>query len=507
MRFRVIFDSTFQLMTLLDSGGVVLEANETALRFLGLGRGEVVGRPLADLPCWPDEATRNELREAIAGAGGSAPERGDPDAGHRRGEMVVRGADGRLSPVEVSLRPVRDEEGRIAWLVAEGHDLTGLKAAEAKLREAQKMEALGQLTGGVAHDFNNLLMVVLGNLGLLRKRVPADPRILRLLDGAQQGAERGAALTSRMLAFARRQELRPTAVDLAALVRGVTPLLERSAGPTTRIEARLPEGLPPALVDANQLELALLNLVVNARDAMPEGGTIEITAGLAEAPSPEAPAGLLPGRYLCLSLRDTGAGMDAATLARAAEPFYTTKGVGRGSGLGLSMVQGLAQQSGGGLRLISLPGRGTTAAIWLPRADTEAASAEAPAVAAGGTRPPARRILVVDDDPLVAAGTAMMLEDLGHWALTAHSAEEALRLLANDPGIDFLLTDHAMPGKTGLELAEHLRRERPALPVALATGFAELPAAATDWLPRLNKPYRQDELDALLRRAAPIGVN
>jgi PAS domain S-box-containing protein len=357
-RFRVIFDSAFQLMALLEPDGVVLEANETALHFMGLRRAEVVGRRLADLPSWPDDGAR--LTEALAAAAAGTAQ---------RQEMVVRAADGRLAPVDVSLRPVRDAEGRISWIVAEGHDLAELKAAEARLREAQKMEVLGQLTGGVAHDFNNLLMVVLGNLGLLRKRLPPDPQIARLLDGAQQGAERGAALTQRMLAFARRQELRPAAVDLARLVRGLVPLLERSAGPTVRIDARLPEALPPALVDANQLELALLNLVINARDAMPGGGVVEVTVATAEAPGAAAPPGLLPGRYLRLALRDGGQGMDAQTLSRATEPFFTTKGVGQGSGLGLSMVQGLAQQSGGELRLTSRPGEGTTAEIWLPRAE------------------------------------------------------------------------------------------------------------------------------------------
>ena len=491
-RFRVIFDSTFQLMALLDREGRMLEMNETSLRFLGLDRARSIGVRIEDLPCWPDQATRAALAAAVAEAGAGRP---------RRGEMVVRGADGGLAPVEVSLRPVAGPEGGIAWLVAEGHDLTELKAAEARLREAQKMEALGQLTGGVAHDFNNLLMVVLGNLGLLRKRLPPDPHLLRLVDGAQQGAERGAALTSRMLAFARRQELRPAPVDLARLVQGMVPLLDRSVGPTVQVETHLPADLPPALVDANQLELALLNLAVNARDAMPQGGCVTISAGLAEVPSAGAPPGLAPGAYLRLTLADSGEGMDAPTLARATEPFFTTKGVGRGSGLGLSMVQGLAQQSGGGLALESHPGMGTTAVIWLPRAPRDTAPAPPPPPPPPSRAASPRRVLVVDDDPLVAAGTAMMLEDLGHHALVAHSGREALAMLAEPDGADIVLTDHAMPGMTGLELAETLRREHPGLPVVVATGYADTATAA--WLPRLAKPYRQEELEAMLRRVAP----
>ncbi len=491
-RFRAIFDSAFQLMVLLDSGGRLVEANGTALAFLGLTRAEALGRHAADLPCWPEEATRDRLASAVADAGRGIP---------RREEMAARAGDGRLAPLDLSFRPIRDAEGGTRWIVTEGHDLTELKLAEARLREAHKMEALGQLTGGVAHDFNNLLMVVLGNLGLLRKRLPQEPRLMRLLDGAQQGAERGAALTARMLAFARRQELRPEPVALAELVRGLSALLERSAGPRVRLVLDLPEQLPPALVDANQLELALLNLVVNARDAMPDGGTVTISVAERIVPSPSAPQGLLPGHYLLLTVRDAGMGMDPATLARATEPFFTTKGVGRGSGLGLSMVQGLAQQSGGGLKLESRPGQGTVATIWLPRAEaSKAAPTPSTPPAEQSPRPAPRRVLVVDDDPLVATGTAMMLEDLGHSTVIAQGAEEALARLAQDPHLQLVLTDHAMPGMTGLELAERLRRERPDLPVVLATGHAEASTIAVPWLPRLGKPYRQEELDALVRR-------
>jgi PAS domain S-box-containing protein len=498
MRFRAIFDGSHQFMGLLDPEGTVLEANEAALAFGGLTREAVLGRKLWEAGWWPTAEARAKLRGAIAAAA-----RGE----RQRYEAVLLGAGERRAAFDFSLTPIHDEAGRVVLLVPEGHDLTELKAAEEKLRESSKMDTLGQLTGGVAHDFNNLLMVVLGNLGLLRGALPAgDARAQRLLDGALAGAERGAALTQRLLAFARRQELRPAPVDVAQLMRGMLGLLERSVGPGVRLTLEVPPGLPPALADANQLELALLNLALNARDAMPGGGALTLSAGVAMAPGrgggPVPPPGLAPGVYLRLVVRDGGAGMDAATLARATEPFFTTKGPGRGSGLGLSMVQGLAQQSGGGLVLGSALGQGTEAAIWLPRAVAEpgAASAEGggPAGLTRTERP--MRVLVVDDDAMVVAGTAMLLEDLGHQAVLAASGAEALRLLATDPRIDLVLTDFAMPEMNGLDLAERLRAERPGLPVVLATGYAALPATAGAWLPRLNKPYGQAELAAMVAR-------
>ncbi len=489
-RFRAIFNSTMQFIGLMAPDGTLLEANDAALAFGGVTRADVLGRKVWETRWFEmGPAAQDRVRAAVAAAAAGTPQ---------RYEEVVRGAD-RLAAIDFSIRPLRDTEGRITLLVPEGHDLTELKAAEARLREAQKMETLGQLTGGVAHDFNNLLMAVLGNLALLKKRLPEDPRLARLVDGALQGAERGAALTQRLLAFARRQELRPAAVDLAQLVRGMQGLLERSVGPGVRIDPHLPEGLPAALVDANQLELALLNLAVNARDAMPAGGTLSLTLAAVQSPAPGAPPGLAPGAYLRLGVQDSGAGMDAETLARAVEPFFTTKGPGRGSGLGLSMVQGLAQQSGGGLALTSAPGAGTLAEIWLPRAG-QAAATLAPPPRADLPRSEPRRVLVVDDDPLVAAGTALMLEDLGHAAQIARSAEEAIDLLGRDAAIDLVLTDYAMPGMNGLDLAGRLRRDHPALKVVLATGYAELPASETTWLPRINKPYGQQDLASLVAK-------
>jgi signal transduction histidine kinase/CheY-like chemotaxis protein len=365
--------------------------------------------------------------------------------------------------------------------------------AEADLVQAQKMEAIGQLTGGVAHDFNNLLAVVLGNLDLLRRRLPDDPRAKRLVENAIEGAERGASLTQRMLAFARRQELKPGAIAIPALVQGMSDLLRRSLGPTVKIVTRFATGLPPAHVDGHQLELAILNLAVNARDAMPNGGTLTVGAEEVEA---QADGPLAAGTYIRLFVQDTGEGMDEATLARATEPFFTTKGVGKGTGLGLSLVHGIAAQSGGRFVLKSRPGEGTTAEIWLPVIRGMVAAAPVPAAPAERRSAHLRSLLVlaVDDDGLVLWNTVAMLEDLGHEVLPAQSAKEALRILEREPGVELVITDHAMPEMTGLDLAMELRRRRPDVPVILSSGYAELGEAADPTLPRLQKPYSQDAL-------------
>ncbi|MBK1658531.1 response regulator [Paracraurococcus ruber] len=375
---------------------------------------------------------------------------------------------------------------------------------EEQLRQSQKVEAIGQLTGGVAHDFNNLLMAVLGNLALLRKRLPPeDARALRLVEGAMMGAQRGAALTQRLLAFARRQELRPEPVDLRLLVDSMGQLLRRSLGPRVSIAVEAAADLPAALADANQLELALLNLAVNARDAMPEGG--RLTISIARLPPGDGPARLRPGDYLSLAVRDEGEGMPAEVVARAVEPFFSTKPLGQGTGLGLSMVHGVARQLGGDLRLSSMVGRGTTAEIILPVAAAAAVpGAGPPAAAAGQERARPARILLVDDDPLVLSGTADMLLDLGHTVVEAESGERALAALRGGVEVDLLATDYAMPGMTGLELARAARGLRPDLPVVLATGFAELAEGAVPaGVPRLAKPYRQDQLEAAIARALP----
>ncbi|TPG60398.1 PAS domain-containing hybrid sensor histidine kinase/response regulator [Roseomonas nepalensis] len=393
-----------------------------------------------------------------------------------------------------------------------GEAVAAAEAAQAQLAQAQKMEALGQLTGGVAHDFNNLLQVVASGAALLGKRpsLLADPAALRLLEGMAGAAERGGALTRRMLAFARRQELRMGAVDTAALILALRDILARSLGPATPLEIEVPDGLWWVHADPNQLELALLNLCVNARDAMPPerfpGGRVRLAARNA----PAAPRRGLPGAgdpppsgdCLVILVSDEGAGMDAETLARATEPFFTTKGVGRGTGLGLSMVHGLCAQSGGALRLSSVPGRGTTAEIWLPRA--EPGSEAAPPPLAVPTAPPAARrlsVLLVDDDPLVLSSSAALLADLGHAVCEAGSAAAALEALRAGPVPDAVVTDHAMPGMTGAELAGRIAARHPGLPVILATGYADLPAGEAPEVPRLDKPFGRDALAAALAAA------
>lgn len=369
--------------------------------------------------------------------------------------------------------------------------------AQEQLLQSQKMEAIGQLTGGVAHDFNNLLMAVMGNLELLSKRLPNDPHCQRLIDGAMQGAKRGASLTQRMLAFARRQDLRAESTDLTAVLMQMRDLLDRSLGPQIDLQLHVPEDLPPAQIDANQVELAILNLAINARDAMPNGGTICIRV---DNDVGETPAGLRKGAYLRLQVSDTGSGMDAATLKQAVEPFYSTKLVGKGTGLGLSMVHGLAIQLGGTLELSSEVGRGTTATLWFP-VSTNPVKTVRPAIvpnAAVKVRP--ATILLVDDDFLISMSTVDMLQDLGHTVIEANLPKRALEILETGQRIDLMITDQAMPGMTGTELAEIVRREHPDLPILLATGYSDLPSGQSTSLPRLQKPYQQSQLQEQINR-------
>jgi signal transduction histidine kinase len=407
-----------------------------------------------------------------------------------------RGAAERLESV-VAER-TRDLEEANARLRAE---IVSRERAQAALIQAQKIEALGQLVGGVAHDFNNLLMVILGNLDLLSKGLGQDPRLRRLLSGAMEGARRGATLTQRLLAFARKQELQARATDLRALLADMSELINRSVGPMVRVNLVEDSDVPTVAVDPNQLEMALLNLAVNARDAMPSGGTLTILLRSEEVAAGADPD-LEPGRYAVLAVRDTGEGMSKETLGKAVEPFFSTKPLGKGTGLGLSMVFGLAEQSGGALRLKSSPGMGTTVSLWLRAAD------EPPVVNGkeGGAAVQAAfaaKILVVDDDPLIASSTVALVEDLGHEVVEANSGREALELLNGGFRPDLVITDFAMPEMTGLELADEVRQRYPALPILLASGFADMAEIKSVDLPRLAKPYTQDQIANEIARLLP----
>jgi signal transduction histidine kinase len=370
------------------------------------------------------------------------------------------------------------------------------EAALAQVHEMQKMESLGQLTGGLAHDFNNLLMGIIGSLDYLAKSPPPDPKGIQFLNAARESAERGAALTKRLLAFARRQELRPEPVDIQRLAEGMEEMLQRSLGPTIAVDMDFEHELALIAVDPNQLELAILNLALNARDAMPDGGKLVIS-GRRETLAADIPT-LKHGEYVRMTVTDTGTGMDEATLKRCSEPFFTTKEVGRGTGLGLSTVLGLAVQSGGAMRISSALGAGTTVELWFPVAHGEARGEHAKRDLVPEAAQPRRHVLVVDDEPLIALLTASMLEELGHKSELASSGIKALDALRSNNRIDVVITDYAMPDMTGGELAGHIRSLRPDMPIILATGYAEFPNGSALDLPRLSKPFGSRELATLL---------
>jgi PAS domain S-box-containing protein len=398
---------------------------------------------------------------------------------------------------EISYTPLRDQQGRIIGAFHLANDISDrlraeeeLASAQEALRQSQKMEAMGSLTGGVAHDFNNLLTPIIGSLDMLQRKGVGGEREQRLIGGALQSAERAKTLVQRLLAFARRQPLQPRAVDVGALISGMRDLVASTSGPQTRVVVEVADGLPAALADENQLEMAILNLSVNARDAMPDGGRISISARAVAVGEGHA-TGLKPGMYVRLSVADTGTGMDAETLRRAVEPFYSTKGIGRGTGLGLSMVHGLAAQLGGTLTLHSRLGLGTDVQLWLPV--TQEAVGIAEATEDTTLRAGAGRVLLVDDEEVVRASTADMLADLGYHVVEAASAEQALRLIDTGLAPDLLVTDHLMPGKNGADLARDVQYRLPGTRTLIVSGYADADGIAAD-LPRLLKPFKQKDL-------------
>lgn len=485
----------------LDPTGHITNWNSGAQRIKGYSAEEIIGSHFSRF--YTDEDRASGL-----------PEFGLETA-RREGRFEKEGTrvrkDGSRFLAHVTIDAIRDETGELLGFAKVTHDITekveaqnALNRAREELFQAQKMEAIGQLTGGIAHDFNNLLMAILGSLEILKKRLPDDPSMVPLLDNAIQGADRGVALIQRMLAYSRRQDLHLAAVDIPSVVAGMMEFVQRSVGAAIQIHTAFEDGLPAVLTDAVQLETALLNLIVNARDAMPNGGTI--TIGAARMQAPAHPSEPRPPGFLRLSVSDTGEGMDEETLERAATPFFTTKGVGKGTGLGLSMVQGLVEQSGGKLLIESCKGEGTTISLLLPLAHPTASaqpSPEATPKQALPELPASLKILAVDDDALVLMNTTLMLEDLGHQVVEAFNGAQALEVLEKGERFDLVLTDHSMPKMTGAELATRIHERWPNLPVVLATGYAELPSGEGGKLPKLSKPFSQSQLAEILASALP----
>ncbi|QCG93503.1 response regulator [Azospirillum sp. TSA2s] len=381
-------------------------------------------------------------------------------------------------------------------------EMADRRRAETALLQAQKMEALGQLTGGVAHDFNNLLQGIVSCLAVLEPTV-SDGTPRQLFEAANRSIERGAKLTQSLLSFARRQMLMPEATDLGDLLSGMGPLLERTLGGQIAVTIDVPPGLPAVLIDRAQFESAILNLVINARDAMPAGGRLSMTAFVATAGRDgggDLPVELAPGTYVAVRVEDSGSGIDPTVMPHVFEPFFTTKPVGEGSGLGLSMVHGMATQSGGGIHIDSTPGAGTAITLYLPSTSTGTAMPDAPAA---DVEPGAgRTILLVEDDAIVRMGTMALLENLGHQVIEADSGEEALAVLSDGAEIDALVTDFAMPGMNGAAVVRGARQLRPGIPALIVTGYADTPDFG-EAVRLLRKPFTPHQIADCLAAMLP----
>jgi PAS domain S-box-containing protein len=481
-QFRTVFDSQFQFTGLLALDGTMLLVNRTALVAGGLACADVIGRPFWETGWWPP-AEREQLRaEIVKAAGGALVRR----------EVKVQGAGGRGIWIDFSLKPVQDPLTlRPNAIVAEGRDVTERRELADQLGQSQKVHALGQLAGGIAHDFNNILQSVSGAAMLIERRPEDHERTRRLARASIAAAERGASITKRLLAFARRGELRTEVVATAELLNGVREVLSHTLGTDITVRTDLPGGLPPLLTDRGQLETALVNLGTNARDAMPDGGPLTLSAEAVDlADGIPWPAGLAPGAYVRISVADSGSGMDAATLARSAEPFFTTKAPGHGTGLGLAMVRSFAEQARGAMTITSAPGAGTTVSLWLPQSQTDAVSSQTDENGVRPIRSTPARILLVDDDDLVRETLAAQIEDMGLGALVAASGSEALALMEAGETVDALVSDLSMPEMNGVTTIQKARALRPGLPCFLLTGYVGERAAvsAGDAFTLVRKP-------------------
>jgi len=482
-RFRLLVQGvTDYAIYMLDPEGFVSSWNAGAERFKGYSAVEIIGEHFSRF--YPQE-DRQAGTPAKALATAASEGRFEAEGWRLR-------KDASRFWASVVIDPIRDDEGRLIGFTKITRDLTERKRAQEALEktqeqffQAQKMEAIGKLTGGVAHDFNNILAAILGSLRIAQRRIADGESGERFIQNAIKAADRGAMLTHRMLAFARKQELQLEPVDLINSVREMAELLQRTLGPGITIHPNFPLRLRSVMADRTQLELAVMNLMVNARDAMPGGGTITISAReIGHAEDEEA--------FVCLLIKDEGEGMDAKTLAQATEPFFTTKGVGKGTGLGLSMVHGMVEQCGGRLVLESAPGRGTTAEIWLPVIE-QPAPGEAAIVADVPSAGKPLRILAVDDDAIILLNTATILSDMGHDVLQAHSGRSAFEIIQQED-VDLLITDYSMPGMTGAELVEQALQARPDMKVIVASGYADLPEGKALDVPRLAKPFTERDL-------------
>jgi PAS domain S-box-containing protein len=503
-RFRILVQGVADYaIYMLDPEGYITNWNLGGERIKGYPADQIVGRHFS-IFFTPEDSARGEPEREIRTAARE---------GRFEGEGWRVRKDGTRFWAGVVLDRILDQDGKLLGFAKITRDMTEKKKAQeelerarAALAQAQKMEAIGQLTGGVAHDFNNLLTVITNSLDLLVDSGRDEAQKRRIIDIAQRAAERGAKLNQQLLAFSRRQPLRPEPHNINALIGGFEAVLRRACREAIAFDLDLAPLPVAATIDAQQFETALLNLVVNARDAMPEGGSLRIATRIETIKKARAGtmAEIAPGRYVEVAVSDTGTGMTADVVARACEPFFTTKDVGKGSGLGLSQVYGFVAQSGGYVVIDSTPGAGTTVTLYLPATDLKpAGDPESPEAE---ETPAKAKILVVEDDPDVLDVAVESLRMMGYDVLTAPDGRSALSVLRRDPAIQILLSDIVMPhGMNGVELAREAVRLRPDLRVLLASGYpmSALPCdngtAALDEFPFLSKPYRSSQLAEALR--------
>jgi PAS domain S-box-containing protein len=491
-RFRAIFDTVMEVVVLLKPDGTVVEVNKTKAPWRHQDPRESIGRPLWEAPTIRNYPAHIDLlKQGIARAA-----KGEVF----RSEVVMERENFPAAVLDVSIQPVRIGAGDPEYLLFEARDITELKNVQDQLRQSQKMEALGQLTGGIAHDFNNLLTVVVGGLDLIAKQVE-EPRLLRYANSALSAAERGARLTGQLLAFSRVQRLEVKPTYVAPLIEEMRPLLRNVLGPGIQKQFDLDPHLMPVMADPTQLEVAVLNVAINARDAMPDGGVLTIaTRRLRIEDDPE----LEPGHYIELAISDTGHGMTPEVVTRAFEPFFTTKEVGKGTGLGLSMVYGMARQSGGSARIDSEEGRGTTVRLFFRRSDEEML---VDTDSRGGqTQSQARAVLsvlVIDDDEDVRQFIVSSLEEYGHRVIAAEDGTEGIaKFAAHRP--DVVVLDYIMPGMSGAEVAERILADTPRQPILFVSGYSETDAirAVAPEAGILAKPFMPAALDEAVRLAA-----